>query len=230
MGAIFDLAGAPGPYSVPTVGLEGESLELVGARGDELSFYLTDFSPSGHWAAPGGLRLELGSEDTAFRTSAEAIAPRQKDWEDPVFYTGTQPAFKAGHNFEIRGSFTVPDVPSPETQTLTGRLRGEFLYPGTEVERLNFTTTHLELDILASLEVVSAEEAERLRSDYRAERWGMIGLGILYTVVGLGYALSYGMGKDREQTRRLEPYLTLALGVAVWASFAALWWLKPFGE
>jgi hypothetical protein len=59
-------------------------------------------------------------------------------------------------------------------------------------------------------------------------RWRRILFGVLYAIVGVAYAISYGTWKDAEQGRRLEPYLTLALGIAVWASLATLW-LKPFG-
>jgi hypothetical protein len=64
--------------------------------------------------------------------------------------------------------------------------------------------------------------------DAPAVRWRRILFGGLYVIVGVGYAISYGTWKDAEQSLRLEPYLTLALGIAVWASLATLW-LKPFG-
>lgn len=225
--AIDDLIGAPTPYSAETVGLEGESLDLVGARGDELTFYLADTSVKGLWAAPSGLRLAVGNDDTGFSTSPETIAPKQKDWEDPVFWS-SQPGFRDPGEFEIRGSFAVPDAPGPETQTLIGILEGEFLYPGKTEDGMHFSTESLELEIPATVAVVSAAEGERLASDFRALRWRRIALGALYAIIAFGFVISYGMWRDREQTRRWEPYLTLLAGVAVWASLAGLW-LEPFG-
>ena len=225
--AIDDLVGAPTRWSAEAVALEGSSLDLVGARGDEVKFYLADNSVKGLWAAPRGLRLELSNDEAGFATSAQVVAPKQKDWKDPVFYS-SQPGFRSGHEFEIRASLTVPDVPGPQTQTLTGRLAGEFLSPGATDNGLHFNTVSHDLDMPATLAVVSEEESERTASDFRATRWRRILIGVVFAIVAFGYPITYGMWKDGEQTRRWEPYLTLVSGVAVWFSFAALW-LKPFG-
>lgn len=224
---VGDLIGAPTPYSATTIGLQDSTLDLVGASGDEVTFYLADDSVKGLWAAPSGVRLDLDNKETGFATSAEVIAAKRKDWDDPVFFR-SQPGRRSGHEFEIRGSFTVPDVPGPETQTLTGRVEGEFLIPGATEDGTHFFTVSRSLDTPTTLRVVSAEESERIGSDFRAVRWRWILLGFLYVITAFAYAISYGMWKDREQTRRWEPYLTLAAGIAVWASFAALW-LEPFG-
>jgi hypothetical protein len=94
---------------------------------------------------------------------------------------------------------------------------------------MHLFTVSRNLEIPAVLAVVSTKEGERLRSDFRDVRWRRIGLGIVYAIIAFAYAISYGMWRDREQRRRFEPYLTLTLGVAVWASFVGLW-LSPFGR
>lgn len=52
--------------------------------------------------------------------------------------------------------------------------------------------------------------------------------GVLYFLVMFAYAASYGTWRDGEQKRRWEPYVTVALGIAVWVAFAGLWLFKPF--
>ena len=223
--AISDLFGST--PSTATVQLRDSTLQLVGARGEEVSFKLVGNSAQGLWAAPRGLRLELGNDEAGSSAAASAIAPKKKDWTDPVFYS-YQPGLRNKTDFEITGSFTVPDLGGPRTQTLGGSLRGEFLYPGETTDDMHFTTAHLELDIPATLKVVTAKESERLHTRIRWERWRTVGLGVLYSVIGLGYPISYGTWKDGEQTRRFEPYVTLLAGIAMWACIAALW-LRPFG-
>lgn len=175
----------------PTVGISGDrSLTLVGARGDELSFYLRGESVGGGKWATSGLALEFDGD------RIEVVPPREQDWDDTL--TGGLGEFK------INGTFTVPDLPGAEKQIVAGAIVGSVLLPQPSGER-EFENESETLDVPVELHLTSPAEADshmaaaqglmpRLVPILIAMSAGSAALGIVLALVAGRLKRKYGLG------------------------------------
>ena len=211
--AVGSLLGFSEASTVPNVGVRDPLLRLAGGRGDEVDFFIVHQSHDCKWASPTGITLILGRDGDG-RQMIEVVEAKEQDWEESVA--------EGLCDVEIGASFTVPDVPGPTTQTVSGSLEGQFIYPRSTVGD-SFEDVTVYLDIPVTLEVVSADEGARLRSSRRRPVLilGLLaGLGLLASV---SYFVARARWLDEDRTRkgRWEPLLLMVSGAAVWALLAA---------
>lgn len=221
--AVSFFSDSPGSaLGAPAVGLrEGQELNLVGARGEEVEFAIKDNSLGGRWASETGIELTLRNE-SGFQRSFEIAGPEEKDWDDSLTVSS-----RSDHEFEILASFDVPDVPGPETQMLTGAISGDFEYPDATGDE-SFSDVSETLDIPVTLELVSPEEAEEIRSPVETQKRLRLLVGIPTILICFAYIIIWASWKDRELVgkRWVIPVL-VALGAAVWG-LGALSWVNSF--
>ncbi len=140
--------------SVPSVSLDSDrTLQLAGARGEEVSFYVTGkVLGKVRWRSNTGLFVELDGQ------RFQAVAARRYDWGGAI-NVGKGPL----DDLKILGAFRVPDLPGAELQTVTGTLTGEIV--SAQASGSGFYNRTDNLRVPVTLEIVSAEKSARLRAE-----------------------------------------------------------------
>jgi len=164
----------------PVAAITGEKpLVLFGARGDEVSFYLTGESAGGKWAAGSGLSFEFRGQ------SLTVVEETEPDWDETI---------KGGlGDFEITGTLRIPDVPGPETMVADdGVIQGTLRLPQPTGER-EFDNRSESVSVPVTLELMTPGAAEARRVARQGLMptlmtvgiWGAIGGAILGILLAL---------------------------------------------
>ena len=147
-GAAWESARDRGRPVVPA--FDDDTLELVGARGDEVSFYLRGSSQGRKWSTFGlNMELEEGHR-------LEVVPAREQDWDDTV--RGSLGSFDAV------GSFVIPDLEGPEERTVQGVIVGSMVIPRSIDER-EFRNETESVEVPVALQLTSPEEAAALEAE-----------------------------------------------------------------
>jgi hypothetical protein len=219
--AVQSLFGAPDRFTAPNASLSGKPIHLRGGRGQEIDLYIVDdVSLAGLWASETGLKLSLASDETGFETSFEVVPPEEKDWDEDIATTSS-----TDHELEIPVSFTVPDAPGPEAQTLRGAITGDFLYPRSTGER-TFDEVSTSLEIPVTLDVLNDEDA----AAQVGATTGWHVRQLVARVLGLLAVFTFAITRARtlnpqpnEHRRRWELALRAVAGAGVWFVVAGVW-------
>jgi hypothetical protein len=129
----------PKPSLVPDSGSDYDStyfqdhatLILVTTPGHTYTIHILNVNSSikGYWAAPQGLQFVL---DGSSGDSQVVLQPKAEDWGS-VIYTSclgsSNTSCGESVSFDVSCSLTVPSVPGPAEQTITGQITGTITYP-----------------------------------------------------------------------------------------------------
>lgn len=104
---------------------DGSSLAISGAPGETITVTIdAGSSVEGDWATS-GVTLSLNSP---FSFSTQLVAPQDPNWSDTISTNGSEPDSEV----LLSGSFTIPSDINANTQSLTGTISGNVLFPADE--------------------------------------------------------------------------------------------------
>lgn len=162
-------------------------LRMVGARGRS-----TDWAFRGPslWAAPDGLTFMLRNAQTGQEFKIHAAPPSKPSWSR--IRSSSTKIF--GHEPTTSGSFTLPELPAPELQSLEGRLHGVIIVPETQwvpsEARTGYKNVPRILDIPVRLDVIAPHSFDQLLSERRWRHWKRI---LLPLFVSLAVVVVFGV-------------------------------------
>lgn len=160
-------------YSPPLVFSQNANsngkLAIVGARGRSTDWEFTPqlSSVDGMWAAPNGLSFSFRNPQTGTEFQIPTTEPTtpEQEWGNSI------PSKNSSQPITINGSFVLPTVPPPETQSVTGKLAGLIIFPAVRVEAGTevFANESITLNEPVTLEVVTADRFEQILAEHRSQ-------------------------------------------------------------
>lgn len=123
--ALFLAAGIHYSTSTHFTVSDGNSLAISGAPGETITVTIdAGSSVEGDWATS-GVTLSLNSLSSF---STQLVAPQDPNWSDMISTNGSEPDSEV----LLSGSFTIPSDINTNTQSLTGTIGGNVLFPADE--------------------------------------------------------------------------------------------------